>query len=241
MHRLSYRHSRHAEHLKDRELPPLFLSGLQKITFSSNLEEEKKEKRITQTHTDPSLPKLSLLFGLEGCFIFGAHKWKMSKLLQVCVERESAGHYSILHKGLASFPLLFPHYSWNRTSLLHKLGFFSITFTEGTPLTGFTQLECVNNVKASLQLFEKLGIFVHPVQSVLEPSHQTNQWCLAVPVLIQHKQGTTYCTPYWQQCQLSSGVSLCEHPLQRAGHHYIPPPTLLHSSVAFLYSFKMIL
>lgn len=76
-------------------------------------------------------------------------------------------------------------------ALLHKLGFFSITFTEDTPLIGFTQLDCVSNMKASLQ-FEKLGIVVHPVQSVLEPSHQKNQWCLAVPVLIQHKQGTPY-------------------------------------------------
>ena len=76
-----------------------------------------------------------------------------------------------------------------------------------TPLIGFTQLDCVNNMKASLQ-FEKLGIVVHPVQSVLEPSHQINQWCLAVPVLIQHKQGTTY----WQQCQLSSVVRLSKHP-----------------------------
>ena len=34
---------------------------------------------------------------------------------------------------------------------------------------GDSEVECVRNVKASLELFEKLGFVVHPEKSVLKP------------------------------------------------------------------------
>ena len=36
---------------------------------------------------------------------------------------------------------------------------------------GDWELECVQNVKASLCLFEKLGFVIHPEKSVLAPAH----------------------------------------------------------------------
>ena len=36
---------------------------------------------------------------------------------------------------------------------------------------GDSELECVQNVKASLCLFEKLGFVIHPEKSVLAPTH----------------------------------------------------------------------
>ena len=54
---------------------------------------------------------------------------------------------------------------------LHKLGFISTIFIDDTLLIASSELECARNVKASLQLFERLGFAVHPVKSVLTPSH----------------------------------------------------------------------
>ena len=54
---------------------------------------------------------------------------------------------------------------------LHKLGFVSTIFIDDTLLIASSEFECIRNVKASLQLFERLGFVVHPLKSVLTPSH----------------------------------------------------------------------
>ena len=43
---------------------------------------------------------------------------------------------------------------------------------------GDLELECVQNVKASLCLFEKLGFVTHPEKSVLAPTHVIPTWDL---------------------------------------------------------------
>ena len=54
---------------------------------------------------------------------------------------------------------------------LHKLGFILTIFIDDTLLIASSELECIRNVKASLQLFERLGFAVHHVKSILTPSH----------------------------------------------------------------------
>ena len=54
---------------------------------------------------------------------------------------------------------------------LHRWGFISTIFIDDTLLMGDWELECVQNVKASLCLFEKLGFVIHPEKSVLAPAH----------------------------------------------------------------------
>ena len=54
---------------------------------------------------------------------------------------------------------------------LHKLWFISTIFIDDTVLIASSELECIRNVKVPLQLFERLGLNVHPVKSVLTPSH----------------------------------------------------------------------
>ena len=54
---------------------------------------------------------------------------------------------------------------------LHRLGLYlSTIFIDDTLLLGDSELECVRNAKASLELFEKVGFVVHPEKSVLTPT-----------------------------------------------------------------------
>ena len=51
------------------------------------------------------------------------------------------------------------------------MGFHLHHHLDDTLLMGDSELECVQNVYASLCLFEKLGFVIHPEQSVLAPTH----------------------------------------------------------------------
>ena len=79
--------------------------------------------------------------------------------------------FTAFPNGLASCPRLFTKLLKPVMAHLHKLGFISTIFIDDTLLIASSELECARNVKASLQLFERLGFAVHPVKSVLTPSH----------------------------------------------------------------------
>ena len=54
---------------------------------------------------------------------------------------------------------------------LHRQGFGLTVFVDDTLVIGLSELECIQNIKASLELLEKLGFVVHLGKSVLTPSH----------------------------------------------------------------------
>ena len=61
---------------------------------------------------------------------------------------------------------------------LHRWVFISTIFIDDSLMMGDSELECVQNVKASLCLFEKLGFVIHPEKSVLAPTHVIPTWDL---------------------------------------------------------------
>ena len=54
---------------------------------------------------------------------------------------------------------------------LHRWGFISTIFIDDTLWMGDSELKCVQNVKASLCLFENLVFVIDPEKSVLSPTH----------------------------------------------------------------------
>ena len=79
--------------------------------------------------------------------------------------------YTAFPNGLACCPRLFTKLLKPVMAQLHRWGFISTIFIDDTLLMGDSELECVQNVKASLCLFEKLGFVIHPEKSVLAPTH----------------------------------------------------------------------
>ena len=79
--------------------------------------------------------------------------------------------YTAFPNGLACCPRLFTKLLKPVMAQLHRRGFISTIFIDDTLLMGDSELECVQNVKASLCLFEKLGFVIHPEKSVLAPTH----------------------------------------------------------------------
>ena len=79
--------------------------------------------------------------------------------------------YTAFPNGLACCPRLFTKLLKPVMAQLHRWGFISTIFFDDTLLMGDSELECVQNVKASLCLFEKLGFVIHPEKSVLAPTH----------------------------------------------------------------------
>ena len=74
--------------------------------------------------------------------------------------------FTAVPNDLASCPRLFTKLLKPVMAHLHKLGFVSTIFIDDTLLIASSEFECIRNVKASLQLFERLGFVVHPVNEV---------------------------------------------------------------------------
>ena len=82
--------------------------------------------------------------------------------------------YAAFPNGLACCPRLFTKLFKPVMAQRHRWGFISTIFIDNTLLMGDSELECVQNVKASLCLFEKLGFVIHLEKSVLAPTHVIN-------------------------------------------------------------------
>ena len=56
-------------------------------------------------------------------------------------------------------------------AVLHRRGFISTMFIDNTLVISLSELECIRNIKASLEMLGKLGFVVHPGKSVLTSSY----------------------------------------------------------------------
>ena len=74
-------------------------------------------------------------------------------------------------KELVSCPRLFSKLLKPVMAALHRRGFISTIFIDNTLVIGLSELECIRNIKASLELLGTLGFVVHPCKSVLTSSH----------------------------------------------------------------------
>ena len=103
--------------------------------------------------------------------------------------------FTAFPNGLACCPRLFTKLLKPVMAHLHMLGFVSTIFIDDTLLMGDSEEECVQNVKQSLALFQKLGFVVHPEKSVLVPSHKItylgfviDSQCMTVTPTLERKQ-----------------------------------------------------
>ena len=94
-----------------------------------------------------------------------------AQILLKFVWTEQLYKFAAFPNGLASCPTLFTKLLDPVMAHLHKLGFMSTIFIDDIPFIASSELGCIRNVKASLQLFERLGFAVHHVKSVLTPFH----------------------------------------------------------------------
>ena len=79
--------------------------------------------------------------------------------------------FTVFPNGLACCPRLFTKLLKPVMAFLHQLGFISTIFIDDSLLIGDSELDCVRNIKASLDIFQRLGFVIHPVKSELVPSH----------------------------------------------------------------------
>ena len=126
---------------------------------------------LTTPHHFTCITNFLLIFFLfirpTVCLLLSAHNWKKSQNFLKFEWKVQLYTYTAFPNGLACCPGLFKPVM----AQLHRWGFISTIFIDDTLLMGNSELECVQNVKASLCLFEKLGFVIHPEKSVLAPTH----------------------------------------------------------------------
>ena len=79
--------------------------------------------------------------------------------------------FTAVSNELACCPTLFAKLMKPVMAALHRQDCILTIFIDDTLLIGLFELDCTQNVKASLELLGKLGFVVHPVKSVLISSH----------------------------------------------------------------------
>lgn len=79
--------------------------------------------------------------------------------------------YTCLPNGLSNAPRIFTKLLKPVYSTLHNKGHLSSGYIEDSYLQGDTVEECQWNITDTACLFSRLGFHIHPIKSVLTPSH----------------------------------------------------------------------
>lgn len=80
--------------------------------------------------------------------------------------------FTCLPNGLACAPRLFTKLLKPVYCTLRSRGFLSVAYIDDSYLQGNSYDDCLNNVKATVDLFTKLGFIVHPDKSVMTPTQE---------------------------------------------------------------------
>ena len=78
--------------------------------------------------------------------------------------------YTCLPNGLSSAPRIFTKLLKPAYAYLHNLGHLSLGYIDDSYLQGDTYGECMQNIKNTVMLFNKLGFHLHPLKSVIKPT-----------------------------------------------------------------------
>lgn len=79
--------------------------------------------------------------------------------------------YTCLPNGLACAPRIFTKLLKPVFSYLRSLGYISVYYLDDCLLIGNTELECSNNVRCTLEIFQRLGFTINYEKSCLTPSN----------------------------------------------------------------------
>ena len=83
--------------------------------------------------------------------------------------------FQALPNGLTSGPRLFTKITKPIFSHLRKLGYDNSPYIDDCFLVGDTEVECMENVKATVEISTQTGFIVHPTKSVLKPTQILEQ------------------------------------------------------------------
>ena len=150
-----------------------------KVRLILNL--KKLNKSVEYHHFKMETLKQALALVTEGCWFasldlkeayFSIHIKEESQEFLKFLWKGQLYKFTVFPNGLACCPRLFTKILKPVMTYLHQLGFISTIFIDDTLLMGDSELECIRNVKASLDIFQKLGFVIHPIKSVLTPVRQ---------------------------------------------------------------------
>lgn len=172
---------RKTDHSEDDFLSPIFVRPKKNNTWRLILNLRDLNENMIYQHFKMETLKTALELVTRNCFFCSLDL--KDAYFSVPVNKASQKYLKFLWKGevfvftacpngLAPCPRLFTKLLKPVMAQLHRLGFLSTIFIDDTLLFGDSEKECVQNVKESLSLLEKLGFVVHPVKSVLIPSHK---------------------------------------------------------------------
>ena len=147
-----------------------------KVRLILNL--KKLNKAVEYHHFKMETLKQALTLITEGCWFasldlkeayFSIHIKEESQEFLKFLWKGHLYKFTVFPNGLACCPRLFTKILKPVMAYLHQLGFISTIFIDDTLLMGDSELECVRNVLASLDIFQRLGFVIHPTKSVLKP------------------------------------------------------------------------
>ena len=80
--------------------------------------------------------------------------------------------YTCLPNGLSSAPRIFTKLLKPVYAHLHNLGHLSLGYIDDSYLQGDTSRECMNNIRDTAIIFNKLGFHLHPSKSIIIPTQK---------------------------------------------------------------------
>ena len=117
---------------------------------------------------------------------FSVHINEDSQKYLKFVWRNQLYAFTAFPNGLSCCPRMFTKLQKPMMAHQISLGYVSTIFIDGTLLMGDSEEECVENVATSLAIFENLGFVVHPVKSVLVPSHKITYLGFEIDSVLEH-------------------------------------------------------
>lgn len=162
-------------------ISPIFVVPKKDNKFRMILNLKKLNESVDHHHFKMETLKYALSLISQNCFFcsldlrdayFSVPVAPQSQEFLKFVWKGTLYKFTALPNGLASCPRMFTKLLKPVMAHLHKLGFISTIFIDDSLLIAHSEIECIQNVTASLALFELLGFVIHPVKSVLKPTHR---------------------------------------------------------------------
>ena len=150
-----------------------------KVRLILNL--KKLNKSVEYHHFKMETLKQALTLITEGCWFasldlkeayFSIHIKEESQEFLKFIWKGQLYKFTVFPNGLACCPRIFTKILKPVMAYLHQKGFISTIFIDDTLLMGDSEFECIRNVQASLDIFQKLGFVIHPTKSILTPVRQ---------------------------------------------------------------------
>ena len=169
------------EHVSGEVISPIFTRPKKDGSFRMILNLKALNSQVTYRHFKMETLSTALSLIRKGCYMASLdlkdayYSVPIHKDYKKLLRFEWKGHlfeFNALPNGLAAAPRLFTRLLKPVFATLREAGHISTVFLDDSLLIGYSEWECIMNVRESLCAISSAGFIVHPVKSVFTPTQQ---------------------------------------------------------------------